>query len=88
MMVCPKENPPITPSLALIAPCAFTWNPLDDITKFVLSKFVPVALPLKKKVGVGCVPLNIEVGSILNPPIFPASAVIVPCITTSPSGVK
>jgi len=78
----------IWPSLALIAPVEFTWNPLDDITKFEFTKCAPECpLPLKKKVvSTSSAPLNIDAEPMVNPPICPpACAVIVPCIITLPS---
>ena len=64
----------------MIEPELFTWNPLEDINKFPLLKEEPIAEPLKKKFGIPSVPpwLNIEAEPILNPPIKPALAVIVP----------
>ena len=75
----PPTLPPVKLSAdAVTSPFAFTLKLVDD-----MNRSFPVAEPLMKKL------FDDNASSvILNPPIVPALAVIVPCIVTSPFGDK
>ena len=87
IVLLPISNPPITPALALICPWLFTVNPLDDITRLDFDCPAPVAEPLNINVGVFLSPVKNASSSVVNPPIKPADAVILPS-NVAPLAIK